>query len=415
VSSSLAIAAVTATLRALLDKRLNAPAAADPSSDALLAGTVVTTRPPDEAQGRSDAKQLNLFLYRASLDGALRNNGAMPPLPLTLHYLVTPYVRDDQQDSTYLSERLLGRAMSILHDHPVLGPAEIEAALPGNDLHRQVERVRVVPETLSAEELSKLWACFQAKFRVSACYQVAAVLIDSVRPTPAPLPVLSRGADDRGPLTSARRAPVLAAARAPEPLRAARLGDELTLTGEGLDEPGLRVRIEGVHLAAPLELEPLPGVQPGLLRVRLRAAAEDPDALVRWAPGLYTAALVVQRPGLPVWTSSGAMFALCASVTVAPLVAAPGDVALTLAVTPRLRAGQRVRVLFGERELEPQAIVTPADPAQPSSVQCLVPGVAAGAYRVRLRVDGVDSLPVLRSPGPPPNVQFDPAQTVTVA
>ena len=180
MSSSLSIAAVTATLRVLLDKRLNAPAAADPSSDPLLAGTVVTTRPPDEAQGRSDAKQLNLFLYRTSLDGALRNTGAMPPLPLMLHYLVTPYVRDDQQDSTYLSDRLLGRAMSILHDHPVLGAAEVQAALPGNDLHRQVERVRIVPETLSAEELSKLWACFQAKFRVSACYQAAVVRDDHV-------------------------------------------------------------------------------------------------------------------------------------------------------------------------------------------------------------------------------------------
>jgi hypothetical protein len=415
VSSSLAIAAVTATLRALLDKRLNAPAAVDPSSDALLAGTVVTTRPPDEAQARSEAKQLNLFLYRTSLDGALRNTGALPPLPLMLHYLVTPYVRDDTQDTTHLSDRLLGRAMSVLHDHPVLGAAEIEAALPGNDLHRQAERVRIVPETLSAEELSKLWACFQAKFRVSACYQVALVQIDSVRPAPAPLPVLSRGADDRGPLTSAGRAPMLLEARPPEPLRALRLGDELTLFGEGLDEPGLRVRIEGARLLAPVELEPLPGASAGALRVRLLGPADDPGALALWAPGLYSAALIVQRPGLPAWTSNGVAFALAPRVEVSPLAAAPGDVALTLLASPRLRDGQRVRVLFGGREVEPQTITTPGDPTQPSSVQCLVTAVAAGTYRVRLRVDGVDSLPVLRQAGPPPRLEFDPAQTVTVA
>lgn len=415
MSSSLSIAAVTATLRALLDKRLNAPVAADPSSDPLLAGTVVTTRPPDEAQSRSDAKQLNLFLYRTSLDGALRNSTAPPPLPLTLHYLLTPYVRDDQQDSTYLSERLLGRALSILHDHPVLGAAEIEAALPGNDLHRQVERVRLVPETLSAEELSKLWACFQARFRVSTCYQAAVVLIDSVRPRSAPLPVLTRGTDDGGPLVSPGRAPSLDLVRAPEPLRAARLGDELTLVGAGLDETGLRVRIEGAHLASPVELTPLPGALPASLRVRLLGPAEDPAALSRWAPGLYSIALLVQRPGLPAWTSNSAAFALAARIAVTPPAAAPGDVSLALTVSPRLRDGQRVRVLFGEREIEPQAISTPADPALPSNVQCLVPGVTAGTYRVRVRVDGVDSLPVLRDAGPPPTVQFDPAQTVVVA
>jgi hypothetical protein len=227
--------------------------------------------------------------------------------------------------------------------------------------------------------------------------------------------VLSRGADDRGPLTSPGRAPSLDLARPPEPLRALRLGEELTLTGEGLDEAGLRVRVEGAHLLAPVELTPLPGASPTSLRVRLLAPPADPDALARWAPGLYSAALRVQRPGLPAWTSGGAAFALAAQVEVAPLAAAPGDVALTLKVAPRLRDGQRVRVLFGASEVEPQTIVTPADPTQPSSVTCVVPGVTAGTYRVRLRVDGVDSLPVLRDAGPPPAVTFDPAQTVTVA
>jgi hypothetical protein len=42
-----------------------------------------------------------------------------------------------------------------------------------------------------------------------------------------------------------------------------------------------------------------------------------------------------------------------------------------------------------------------------------VPGLAAGAYLLRLRVDGIDSLPVLVS-GSPPVFGFDAAQTLVV-
>ena len=54
MSNSLAIAAVTATLRSLLDRRINADPTIDPSADPALSGTVVTTRPLDEAHDRAD-------------------------------------------------------------------------------------------------------------------------------------------------------------------------------------------------------------------------------------------------------------------------------------------------------------------------------------------------------------------------
>jgi hypothetical protein len=412
MSNSLAIAAVSATLRNLLEKRLNALPATDPSSDAMLAGTVVTTRAPDEAQQRTDAKQLNLFLYQTTLDGAVRNSGTQ--LPLTLHYLLTPYVRDDQQDTSHLSDRLLGRAMSILHDHPLLGAGEIELALPDNDLHRQVERVRIVPEALTTEELSKLWACFQAKFRVSASYQVSVVLIDSLRSPASALPVLSRGPDDRGPVAVAGRMPTLFDAKPPDPQRALRLGEELTLIGEALDQVGAEVRIHGLHLPAPILLAPLPGSSGTALRVLAPAAAGDANALSRWAAGVCTAALLVQAPGRPSFASNEVPFAFAPSISVAPLNAASGDVTLTVTVSPRLREAQRVLLLLGDRQLAPQTISTPADATKPSTTTFLVRSLTAGSYPVRLRVDGVDSIPMVRAAGPPPKLEFDPAQTVTV-
>ena len=66
MSNDRAIAAVTSTIRNLLFKAV--------SNDADLAGTTVTTRPPDRArQDGGTGNQINLFLYRTSIDAAWRN------------------------------------------------------------------------------------------------------------------------------------------------------------------------------------------------------------------------------------------------------------------------------------------------------------------------------------------------------
>ena len=51
--------------------------------------------------------------------------------------------------------------------------------------------------------------------------------------------------------------------------------------------------------------------------------------------------------------------------------------------------------------------------AQPTTLTFLVAAAAKGKHVVRLRVDGVDSLPIVRA-GTPPVLQFDPNQTVTI-
>lgn len=83
---------------------------------------------------------------------------------------------------------------------------------------------------------------------------------------------------------------------------------------------------------------------------------------------------------------------------------------------PRLRPEQEagVRLLFGASEVTPASIATPGDPSQPTTLTFAVPGVGAGDYVVRLRVDGIDSLPVVYG-GTPPILGFDPAQTVHVS
>jgi hypothetical protein len=107
--------------------------------------------------------------------------------------------------------------------------------------------------------------------------------------------------------------------------------------------------------------------------------------------------------------------ALSPLITVSPLSHAAGTVNLTVTCTPRLRPLQEahVRLLFGDAEVLPATITTPGDVTQPTTLTFSVPGVVAGDYVVRVRVDGIDSLPVVYG-GTPASFGFDPAQTVHV-
>jgi hypothetical protein len=195
MSNALAISAATATLHSLLLH------VRDPlwQGDSELADSEVTCKPLDSARQNEDRNQINVFLYHVVPNPSWRNHDLPPrapgdkqsalPLALSVFYLLTAYGR--QGDELY-SHRLLASAMQILHDHPVLSAADITAAtkdqslLLGQDLDRQIERVRITPNVLSLEEMSKLWGMFggQGKYRASVAYQVSVLLIESRRSAP---------------------------------------------------------------------------------------------------------------------------------------------------------------------------------------------------------------------------------------
>ena len=214
MSTALAIAGVTEVLRDLLNNGI-----VDNNVAGLVGQTVtVTTLPPDRvpAADGTEATQLNLFLRQVTPNLGWRNEGlpsrdgsgrarlSNPPLALDLHYLISAYGAADLH-----AEILLGYAMQLLHENPVLTrqaihvalqrPPDDAAALPpalralaDSGLEDQVEQLRITPEFLNSEELSKFWTAAQARYRSSAGYQVSVVLIQATAPTPSPLPVLSR-------------------------------------------------------------------------------------------------------------------------------------------------------------------------------------------------------------------------------
>ena len=200
MSNNAAIAAVTATLTNMIQAAV--------AADATVSSGTVTARPPDRARQGAAGNQVNLFLYRTSIDAAWRNQdppairpgeSGQPPLPLVLSYLITAYGEDDDE---ILAHRLLGIAMGVLNDRPVLSRSQIASALPapGSDLQNQVERVRITPFPIPQDEISRMWTTFGTGYRLSVSYDAAVVLIDSTRPVAAATPVLMRGRQDTGPV-----------------------------------------------------------------------------------------------------------------------------------------------------------------------------------------------------------------------
>ena len=405
MSNSLAIAAVTATLSRLLTDSLKDD----------LGGGSVTTRPPYKARDNSTNNQINLFLYNVGIDGAWRNmempwqaragESGFPPLALNLFYLLTAYGKDDDKPDPN-SHRLLGAAMSTLHDHPLLGAAEIKAALSGNDLGDQIERVRITPQPLSVEEMSKLWTIFQAQYRISVAYQVAVVLIESKREAKIPLPVLQRGKDDRG-VTSQSDVlppfPTLTGLTLPQGRPAALLGDTLVLSGYRLDGGTVLVRFASRRLAAPSE-------QPATLSAG-KVSVVVPNKPAEFPAGAYTATVVVRRPNEPDRVTDALPFILAPRITsTLPLDVKrdnKGRATIELTVSPEVRPDQDVLLLVGDRSVPPQPFNS-----QTSKLKFIVADAALGEFFVRLRVDGSDSLVVKDYEASPP--LFDATQKVRI-
>ena len=437
MSGPLAIAAVTAALKDLLDNGLLDH---DLSS---LGSVTVTALPPDRVTtGQTEANQLNLFLYQVTPNQGWRNeglpsrdgNGARltnPPLGVDLHYILTAYGAKD-----FNAEALLGYAMLLLHETPVISREQLRTVLGGTspvdgsvlpsvfgtlsaaDLADQVEQIKITPVTLSNEDLSKMWTAMQARYRPTVAYMVSVVLIQSTGPTRSALPVLKRGKEDRGPTARAAPFPSLTGIRpaGSNALPAMRLGDDLLLSGTSFETQGtVTVLFESVRAGRIKEITPPPPASGGPLVVRLPSVADDANAMNEWNAGFYTVALRVGPAETPLWISNRVASGLAPSITVAPNTGVPGD-NVTVTCTPRLLPEQAssTGLVFGSRAMPPASIDTPADTSKPTTLTFAIPDVPKGQHPVRLRVDGVDSLPITIT-GPGAKLDFDPLQRVTVS
>jgi hypothetical protein len=343
------------------------------------------------------------------------NETGQPPLALDLFYLLTAYERDDG-DSSVIAHRLLGRAMRVLHDHPLLGADEIRTALPNNDLADQIERIRITPQPMAVEEFSKLWTTFQVGYRISAAYHVSVVLIESTRSSRTPLPVLTRGADDTGVNAQADLIPPFPTLTSVSPVlqppgseSSAVLGNDLLVTGHDLDGTNVSAEVSHPRLPNPVALPAPSNATATAITVNL------PNQPQNFPAGIYTISVSVIRPGETFKRTTNALpFAVVPQILSNPAINAVrnvNEITITLACSPEVLPAQRVALLLGGDEV-------PADPHSVTTGSLTFiakddpPGkFAAGDYFVRLRVDGVDSLLIDRSVQPP---KFKSSQKVNI-
>ncbi len=390
MSNDKAIAAVTKTLQSHLFKQL--------STDPTLAGATVTTKPPDKARPTAGAgRQLNLFLYRTSINAAWRNQSppgagnGQPALPLILSYLFTAYGDNDDEVE---SHQILGVAMSAFNDEPLLSSAEIAAAFPGSDLENQIERVRITPHPIPMDEISRLWATFQTGYRISVSYDVSVVLIDNSLPTPVAAPVLARGPGDTGPTADSPLLPFLTQVLPPNGLPAARPGDPVRLVGKNLAGVS-SVQVTGARISAPQTLPASDITDTGV------------TVTIPGTGALLPAGTVLLTPIATGTEAPGNTLALQLAPTVViekpPLTAKLTNGAATVVVgcSPPIAPGQPVALIVGDRIV---AGTTPT-PAT-STLTFQLSGFSVGTYLLRLRVDYQDSIPIdVNDP-----LTFDPSQ-----
>jgi hypothetical protein len=400
MSNPMAIAAVTATLRNLLAAAL--------ATEADLNDAVVTAQPLDKARdATATVNQINLFLYLISPNAAWRNQDmpgrvrpgevASPPLALNLFYLLSAYGRDNDVEKPF-SHLLLGQAMSVLSDHPLLGHDEIAAALPDNDLGDQLERVRITLQPLSIEDISKLWAGFQMQYRVSVAYEVAVVLIDARRPVRAALPVLARGPGGHGFDSTADPLSAYPYLDSFTPTRPSRLGETIRAIGTGLTGDAVTAQFDPLRLGQPVEVRTAADPAGGFSVV---VPANLPAGPCMFSLRVSTGGTVRPTNELPLLLAPRITSVMPVQVTLRRR-----NPSVSLDTDPAPQPGQRVALILGDREIQ-------ATPSAAGHLTFGLTGVTAGTYRVRLRVDGVDSLPMVDPDAPVP--EFDPTQTITVA
>lgn len=137
--------------------------------------------PADDAAEKIDSSmkpKINLYIFLIEESSTAKNRPwtaegsealRKPPLALNLYYVLTPFA------ATLLDEHLvLGEAMRVLYDYAVVEGEHLLGALP-----QVVEDLKLDLCAFDIEELTRIWNAFNQPYRLSVCYRMRIVLLES--------------------------------------------------------------------------------------------------------------------------------------------------------------------------------------------------------------------------------------------
>lgn len=193
MSNYLTIAVVTATIHNLVQAAVTEA----------MPGVTVRIGPPRAIV--STESEVCLYLYHLTPNAQMRNanlpigrTGGLPPTPsqtvVDLHYLIA-FAGETQ----LATETMLGKVIIALQEGSVLSATEIRSIIRANsaydylrdsDLPSEPVQVKLTPEYLTLEELTKLWSVFfQIAHRPSLHYLASPIILDADGVVPRVPPV----------------------------------------------------------------------------------------------------------------------------------------------------------------------------------------------------------------------------------
>lgn len=139
--------------------------------------------PADEVIQQGMRPKVNVFLYRVAENAFGKNQEKQalgpdaleyPPLWLNAFFLLTPFAEDKLDEL-----RVLGEAMRVIHDNSSVSGAALKGSLENTseELH-----IHICP--FSLEQVAQIWSALDKSYRLSVCYEVRTVFIDSLIQSP---------------------------------------------------------------------------------------------------------------------------------------------------------------------------------------------------------------------------------------
>lgn len=176
------LAATSETLRQMLLQAMTSDIGPSGLAGFFTGTTTVSLETPQEMV-RAGRQGVSLWLYRVIRDEDRLNdpprarslpNGQVEytpaPLPMRLHYLVTPLARNNPNTE----QRILGRVLQLFHAIPIVAGARLRAELTGTDAELHVHL-----EALGLEEITRVWEALEGSYQLSVSYEVTLANIDS--------------------------------------------------------------------------------------------------------------------------------------------------------------------------------------------------------------------------------------------
>lgn len=172
-----------------LAARLRLAFVADPQLNPLFTGThVVSLETPKEMRKPPPAVGLSLWLYLVQRDPFLANRPPervdeghvrLAPIPVDLHYLVTPITDDPETE-----QLIMGKILEVFHERAFLLP---DPAFP-----ELVDELRISLEPLDLESITRVWTALEEPYQLCASYLVEAVRVSPGEAPVATTPVLEK-------------------------------------------------------------------------------------------------------------------------------------------------------------------------------------------------------------------------------